>query len=72
MCRKSQNAVRTSLAGHKGSSLMLYEKTLRGIMRDDNIKNTALKGFVVNDYENGGKHVANRSRESSHRVKANG
>lgn len=32
-----------------------------GIWRDDSINNTVVKEFVVNDYENGGNHVANGS-----------
>lgn len=36
------------------------------IVRDDSIKNTVVKEFVVNDYEPGGKHVANGNRESGH------
>lgn len=42
-----------------------------GIMRDDSIKNI-VKEFVMNDSENVGKHVANGSKESSHRVKGDG
>lgn len=71
MCRKTQNPVRGSLAGYKGASLMFKRKRCWKSWHDS-MKNTVVKEFVLNDYENGSKHVVNGKKENSHRVKVDG